>query len=201
MRSPLPGLLLCAALAATSAGAQGEEATPDPAPTPAPAPASPEAEPPPPAPAPRKAAAPKPKADESPPRPPGLMPDDPQLAQVIARRFFNDLLLGDARELVYGECAFPFFMEDKKFSTPEELLPEWLKILRDKRTDLLTLYGIEMLSPAEMEKKYGKPPARLANLPWHAPKTVLAVGNLSGHAGVVVIASGQKGWRVVGYHD
>ena len=60
---------------------------------------------------------------------------------------------------------------------------------------------IEILSPAEMEKKYGKPPGRLANLPWHAPKTFLAVANLSGHAGVAVIAASPKGWRVVGYHD
>ena len=42
-----------------------------------------------------------------------------------------------------------------------EHLDAWLKALRNKRTDLLVLYGVEVFSPEAMEQKYGKPPARL----------------------------------------
>jgi hypothetical protein len=124
-----------------------------------------------------------------------------QLAMKTARAFFTDLIQGDARRLVGEDCGLPFYVEDRKFSGGEELLQEWLKNLRDKRTDLLTLYGIEVLTPQEMEKKYGKPPARLANVPWKLPHTLIAVANLSGHAAVVILTAEVQGWRVVGYHD
>ena len=121
--------------------------------------------------------------------------------QEAARTFFARMLAGDARSLVEAS-AVPFQLEDRRIATPEELMQEWLKALRAKRTDLLKLYGIEVLTPAEMEKKYGKPPARLSALPWKAPKTYLAVANLSGRAALALFKdSGGGTWKVVGYHD
>lgn len=117
-----------------------------------------------------------------------------------ARVFFANLLLGDARSLV-EQATYPFQMEDRKLNTEDELLQEWLKQLRQKRTDLLTLYGIEVLTPAEMEKKYGKPPARLSAFANRGPKTYLAVANISGHAAIALYKEVGPAWRVAGYHD
>ncbi len=139
-----------------------------------------------------------PKAQGTAPSPDGA------LAKIIAdeaQRFFRQMLAGDARSLV-ERAAFPFYLEDRKIGAPEELFQEWLKSLRAKRTDLLTLQGVEVLTPAEMERKYGKPPARLASFPWRSSRTYLAVGNISGHASVAIFRDqGDGNWKVVGYHD
>ncbi len=118
-----------------------------------------------------------------------------------ARVVFNSIISGDARGLVLNS-AYPFQLEDRRLEMPDELHKEWLKNLRAKRTDLLTLYDVEVLTPAEMEKKYGRPPGRLSALPWKAPKTMIAIGNLSGHAAVAVFRAHATGrWQLVGYHD
>ena len=126
---------------------------------------------------------------------------EPEQVKYSARIVFNSIISGDARGLVL-QSAYPFQLEDRRLEMPDELHKEWLKNLRAKRTDLLTLYDIEVLTPAEMEKKYGRPPARLASLPWKAPKTMIAIGNLSGHAAVAVFRAHPSGrWQLVGYHD
>jgi hypothetical protein len=118
-----------------------------------------------------------------------------------ARVVFNHIISGDARSLVLNS-AYPFQLEDRRLEMPDELHKEWLKNLRSKRTDLVTLYDVEVLTPAEMEKKYGRPPGRLSNLPWKAPRTMIAIGNLSGHAAVAVFRAHPTGrWQLVGYHD
>jgi hypothetical protein len=121
-------------------------------------------------------------------------------AKYFAREFFSTLLAGDARRVV-SSCGFPFQLEDRRLANPEELFGELLKNLRSKRTDLLTLYDVEVLTPAEMEKKYGKPPSRLGSLKWQGQHTWLAVANLSGHAAIAVMHSDGPRWSVVGYHD
>ncbi len=92
-------------------------------------------------------------------------------------------------------------LEDRRFDTEDELFAVWLKNLREKRTDLLTLYGLEVLTPADMEKKYGKPPARLAQFPYKAARSYVVVGNLSGHAAVVVFRQVGTRWKAAAYHD
>ncbi len=126
---------------------------------------------------------------------------EPEQVKYAARMVFNSIIAGDARGLVL-QSAYPFQLEDRRLEMPDELHKEWLKNLRTKRTDLLTIYDIEVLSPAEMEKKYGRPPARLAALPWKAPRTMIAVGNISGHAAIAVFRGSVSGrWQLVGYHD
>lgn len=120
--------------------------------------------------------------------------------KVMARIFVSHLVSADARSLVLLS-AFPFQLEDRNLATPEELHKEWLKNLRSKRTDVLTLYGVDVYTPAEMEKKYGRPPARLAALPLRQPRTWIAVANLSGHAGVIVFRLVGAGWQAVAYTD
>ncbi len=128
------------------------------------------------------------------------LPPEAQGALRVAKSFFEDLLAGDGR----GAAAlgtFPFVLEERRFASADDLAQELLKDLRDKRTDRLTLYGIEMLTPAELEKKYGKPPARLVNFPYKTPGAWIAVANVSGRAAIAVLRVAGDGWRVLAYHD
>ncbi|WP_224249867.1 hypothetical protein [Hyalangium gracile] len=187
--------------APTAAPAEEKQAPPappaeaKPAPTPAPEAKAPAPAPAAPAPTPKAApaaAAPVPKAMPPPPgSPPGSEPEVDEEAdrrdrvKSTARFIFESLLNGDARR-VAGEFLYPFQLEDKRYGTPEELVAAWVKQLRVKRTDLITLYDIEILSLPEMEKKYGKAPARLGYGNLKDPDIFVAVGNLSGHAAILL---------------
>jgi hypothetical protein len=163
-----------------------------------PAPAAPAPAQKPPAPAPTEAkaapAAPAPVA-KPPPAPPTVPPGEydqdtdaarRDRAKSAARFILENLLNGDARRVV-SELLYPFQLEDKKYGTPEELVAAWVKQLRLKRTDLITLYDIEVLSVPEMEKKYGRSPARLGLGNLKDPDIYVAVGNLSGHAAILLL--------------
>jgi len=116
-----------------------------------------------------------------------LTPEEYMRRQIrsSARYIFGNLISGDARGAA-SELTFPFQLEDKRYGTPEELVAAWVKQLRQKRTDLVTLYDIEILTLAEMEKKYGKAPARLGLGNLKDPDIYAAVGNLSGRAAVLL---------------
>ena len=127
------------------------------------------------------------------------LPEEEQV-KYSAREFFTQLIAGDARNIT-NNCGLPFQLEERRLQTADELFQEWLRNLRAKRTDLLTLYDIEVLTPADMEKKYGKPPARLQSLPWRGQKTYVAVANLSGRAAIAVFRYTGMNWAVVAYAD
>ncbi|SEM14793.1 hypothetical protein SAMN05444354_11289 [Stigmatella aurantiaca] len=170
---------------------------PDPAPeaaAPAPTPAPAATPPPPPAPA-----APAPRPSAPPPAPPPAAPavaaSDAEIRSQVkteARAIFENLLMGDVRSFA-EELLYPFQLEDKRYGTAPELVTAWVKQLRQKRTDLVTLYGIEVLSLAEMEKKYGKPPARLGLGALKEPDLYAAVANLSGHPAVLLFRAPREG--------
>lgn len=117
-----------------------------------------------------------------------------------ARHFFSAVALGEARPLA-EMSALPFQLDDKKLNTEEEFVNAWQKSVRQKNTSLLTLYGLEVLTAAEMEKKFGKPPARLANFPWKKQATYIVVANISGHAAVAVFQKTWDGFIAIAYHD
>jgi hypothetical protein len=114
-----------------------------------------------------------------------------------ARFIFGNLLEGDVRSAA-ADMSFPFQLEDKRYNTPEELVTAWVKQLRQKRTDLVTLYDIEVLTVAEMEKKYGKAPARLGLGSLKEPDIYAAVANLSGRAAVLLFRA-PKGARSIAF--
>lgn len=124
----------------------------------------------------------------------------PDQALVVARSYFNDIVAGDAARM-QTRSGFPFFMESRRVDRPEELLTQWSKSLRSRRTDLLKLYSVEVMTPAEMEKKFGKAPARLSAWNFKAPNTFVAVGNLSGHPTILLLRQAGAAWQVVGFHD
>lgn len=199
--APSAAPVVAPAKVAPAAGSASESATVVPAaakkPRPAPTPA---------AAAEAKAPAPKPAPAQPAPKPAPLVESDPeyttkQEVEVLAREFFLSVMNGDARMIV-DNSAMPFSLEAQRISDPNELFQEWLKHLRSKRTDLLVLYGIEILTAAEMEQKYGKPPARLSSLQWKNSKTYFAVGNLSGNAAVALFKETTPGqFFLVGYTD
>ncbi|HSP78444.1 MAG TPA: hypothetical protein VLQ93_07940 [Myxococcaceae bacterium] len=117
-----------------------------------------------------------------------------------ARYLVSYLLTGDVRSAV-PMLLFPFQLEDRKFDTPESLIASWVKQLRQKRTDLITLYDIEVLPYAELEKKYGKPPARLGGFAPRRGEVHAAVVNLSGRAAVILFRQTTEGWRAFAYTD
>jgi hypothetical protein len=122
-------------------------------------------------------------------------------ARVSARHFFEDVLVADSAGML-AHCGFPFMLEDRRVDRPDDLRGIWQKALRTHRTDLLRLYDVEILTPQEMEKKYGTPPRRLQSWNWRGGGVgYLAVGNLSGHAAVIMLKQVGAAWQVVGYHD
>ncbi|MBU8897431.1 hypothetical protein DRW03_29400 [Corallococcus sp. H22C18031201] len=206
---------------ASPAFAQAPEAAPTaPAPAePASSPAGESPAPPRPAPTPRKApaapkeatpkAAPTATAKEPPPPPPVPAPPagetpEPDDAQTEirqeARFLFQSLLSGDVRNAA-AELMYPFQLEDKHIGTPEELVQAWVKQIRLKRTDLVTLYDIEVMPLADMEKKHGKAPARLGLDLRNTKDVWVAVGNLSGHAAIFLFRDGGDQWRAFAYTD
>lgn len=200
-----------------AAEAPASEAPATPAPTrPAPKRRTPAARPPaspaptPPAPVPTPAAPTAPAPTPAPQladRPP--LPEAPTLSreeqsrrdiQEDARFLFQSLLTGDVRSAA-TELMYPFQLEEKRYATPEELVVAWVKQLRSKRTDLITLYDIEVLPLAELEKKYGKAPARLG-LDLRNEKDVWgAVGNLSGRPAVFLYRPYRDEFRAFAYTD
>ena len=137
---------------------------------------------------------------------PGMFPQPEangpaDLVRLEAGYLFDHLLTGDVRGSL-NLLSFPFQLEDKRFEVPETLVAAWVKELRNKRTDLITLYGIEVLPYAEMEKKYGKPPARLGVIIPKGTEVYAAVANLSGHAAVILYRQNQEAdWRAFAYTD
>ncbi|ATB40133.1 hypothetical protein CYFUS_005581 [Cystobacter fuscus] len=155
---------------------------PAPAPTPTPAP-------------------PSAPAEEAPaPRPTSRTGSEPERIRKDAHALVDSLLAGDVRGCV-GYLAFPFQLEERRFDAPEPLVATWVKELRNKRTDLVTLYDIEVLPYAELERKYGKPPARLGAIIPRGTEVYAAVANLSGHAAVILYRQTDEGWKAFAYTD
>jgi hypothetical protein len=118
-----------------------------------------------------------------------------------ARTVFLALIQGDTKA-VADSSAVPFVLEDQRITDANTLIDEWARNLRSRRMDLLVLYGIEVLTPEQMEAKYGKPPARLQSFPWRGAGTFIAVGNLSGHPAVAVFREVKRGqFRLIAFHD
>lgn len=129
-----------------------------------------------------------------------LKASETEQAGLVVRRFLTDLVALDVGA-VMKSVGLPFALEDRRYSAPDELKDELARLLRSKRADLWETYDVVMLSPTDMEKKHGKPPARLTNWSWRAPKTLLAVCNVSGHAAVLLMRQVGATWQVTGYHD
>ncbi len=142
----------------------------------------------PPAEAPSPAAAPKAKAE---------VRSSDNLAEA-ARDFFERLLRRDTEGAV-AYCRTPFFFEGKAVNTTDEVRRRWADAINSRAVERLTLYGIEVLTPEQMEAKYGKPPSKLGN--WPTRGGMITVANLSGQAAVMLWKKSGNGWTAIAFHD
>ncbi|MCI0672255.1 MAG: hypothetical protein L0Y64_17530 [Myxococcaceae bacterium] len=117
-----------------------------------------------------------------------------------ARLLFTHISSGDARAIV-RMAGFPFQLEGERLASSDDLHREWVRQLRGKRTDLLALERLEVLTPDQMERKYGTPPPRLAGFPWKEPRTLIAVATLPTFTAVALFREDVAGWHLVGFHD
>jgi hypothetical protein len=166
----------------------------------APAPAAQPSAPPAPA---AQAPAPVPAPTVQAPTAPAVAPEAGSVQELVrdeARYLVGYLLTGDVRSTV-PMLSFPFQLEERRFDAPEPLVVTWVKELRNKRTDLVTLYDVEVLPYAEMEKKYGKPPARLGIVIPRGTEVYAAVANLSGRAAVLLYRQDGPDWKAFAYTD
>jgi hypothetical protein len=115
-----------------------------------------------------------------------------------AQAFYTALLAKDVDRLATLSRA-PFHFESRVANSPEEIKKRWASALSSQPLESLHLHDIEVLGPEEMVKKYGKPPERLAA--WPMSGATLTVGNLSGHAAVVLWRKGGNGWQALAFHD
>ncbi|MFY0577622.1 hypothetical protein ACN28S_27820 [Cystobacter fuscus] len=153
-----------------------------------------------PAPAPAPTPAPAPAEEVPEPRPTPRTGNEPERIRKNAHQLVDSLLAGDVRGSV-AYLTFPFQLEERRFDAPEPLVATWVKELRNKRTDLVTLYDIEVLPYAELERKYGKPPARLGAIIPRGTEVYAAVANLSGHAAIILYRQTEDGWKAFAYTD
>lgn len=93
----------------------------------------------------------------------------------------------------------PFYFESRAASSPEEIKKRWASALSTQPLESLRLYDIEVLSPEDTVKKHGKPPERLSG--WPLSGSTLTIGNLSGHAAVVLWRKSGNAWQAVAFHD
>jgi hypothetical protein len=121
-------------------------------------------------------------------------------AAVIARQFLTDLLAQNLRALGM-RCGSPFFMEDRRVDSADEVAAAWRRALENKRTNLLSLWGVEALTVSEMTKRYGAPPPKLSGWPLKEPGTMAAVATVSGRPVVLLLRPAGATWLVVGFHD
>ncbi len=93
------------------------------------------------------------------------------------------LIAKDLEKLVSLTPA-PFSFDGSVARTPLEVRERWAAILDRHPVDRLHLYGVELLPYDQAVARYGKPPARLGELPWRG--SMIAIANLGGRATIVV---------------
>jgi hypothetical protein len=114
--------------------------------------------------------------------------------------FFNALVKHDL------EGMRPYFrsetwLEGQRFGSPGSAMAAWAQVLDSRRGIEYRLYNLEIFTPEQMEKRYGKPPARLTQLPWRGPRTFIAVANLSGRAAIAVFRVEGEAITLAGFTD
>jgi hypothetical protein len=183
--------LLASLLLATPALAQEE---PPPAAEPAAQPAATEE--------PAEAAKPAeavPRAPSSHPTPPAVAPAGTDAALLDAvSRFFGALREGDAAGIAAASTA-PFRLEAEDLRGTWEVRRRFGEILASRPLAHVPLYGIELLTAAEMKARHGAPPARLGALPLEGAH--VAIANFGGKAVVAVFRAEGKAFRAVAFTE
>lgn len=139
----------------------------------------------------------KPESEKRSP-PEGKPAKDSESLLEIARQYYEAILAKDA-ERVSGACRAPFFFEGKAVSIDADIRKLWESSLQSEPLKGVRLLGVELYTPEEMVAKYGKAPERLSA--WPLKGNMISVGNLGGHAAVVLWRKSGVQWHAAGFHD
>jgi hypothetical protein len=115
-----------------------------------------------------------------------------------ARVFYGAIVDKDIERLV-ALCRPPFHFESRSATSEAEIRRKWEASFQSEASHSLRLLAIEFLGYDEMVAKYGKSPDRLNA--WPLRSGLFSVGNLNGHAVVVLWRKATTGWIPVALHD
>ncbi len=113
-------------------------------------------------------------------------------------RFARAIIARDLGTLVALSPA-PFSFDGATAQTAAEVRNRWAEILDRHPVERLKLLGVEVVGAAEMVKKNGPPPARLAHLPLQG--STIGIANLNGRATLVLWHKDRHGWRAFAVSD
>lgn len=114
------------------------------------------------------------------------------------QRLARALIARDIETLV-GLTPAPFSFDGSVARSAAEVRQRWAEILDRHPVERLRLYDVEVLGYDAAVKKYGKPPARLASVPFTGSQ--IAIANLNGRATVVVWRKRARGYEAVAISD
>ncbi len=116
----------------------------------------------------------------------------------LAAAFARGLLAGDVETLTrLTPSGFSF--DGRQTWNPADARAEWLRALEQRPLAGVPLYGVEVVTSEEMLKRYGKPPARLAQL--NLTGAEIAIVNLGGRALLVFFKKHGDAWVPLGVSD
>ena len=131
-------------------------------------------------------------------QPPDSLNRDQANAYAAACSFFTGVAERDPVR-VSRSCRAPFYFEGRPVNSAEDVARRWTALLGELQDTRANFYGFELLSYDDMVKKYGKPPAKLDNVPLRG--AMIAVGNLDGYANVIALKHEGGVWSVFAFHD
>jgi hypothetical protein len=115
-----------------------------------------------------------------------------------AARFFEALLAGRAADL--AALSSPGFSFDGRAARgADEVRARWSEAVARHGGAALAVLDLELLTAAEAQARFGKPPRRVAGL--LQPGTWVAVASLSGRPTFVFLARQGGTWLAIGLHD
>jgi len=124
-------------------------------------------------------------------------PDRVQVAAAAAR-FFRALLARRPGELA-ALCAPAFSFDGKIASGADAVRSRWADVVSSRDGAAYALLDLEILSAADAQARYGKPPKRVVALA--APGAWVALANVSGRPTFVFFAREGNAWLATGMHD
>jgi hypothetical protein len=130
--------------------------------------------------------------------PPESLTKDQANAYLAACSFFTGIANREPSRVIHS-CRAPFYFEGKPVSSADEIARRWTQLLGELQDTRANFYGLEILSYDDMVKKYGKPPAKLDNVPLRG--ATLAVGNLDGYANIIALKKDGPLWTVFAFQD
>jgi len=119
------------------------------------------------------------------------------MAELVARSFFRALLAGDVKALL-PLCAKRVNLDGRWVEQPR-LSAELLRLTERARSTALKLRRVKLVSYAEMVKRHGPPPKRLAGAV--SRRDMIALARFNRLGALAVLTKQGRFWRVAMLSD